>query len=103
MKRKPTNSQVKAFRRIRRDLDNLFRLDRPDREYKHYRVFPLEGTDVWVVNVVAGVKHDDDTIAAFFRDRVQVFVGPRGGLRGYDSRTHKKVEGWRALYRAWGY
>jgi hypothetical protein len=85
-----TKSQSKALGRIKDALARLY----PRHEIKHWSVTSA-GRSLSVV-AETGLPDDEGTCASLFcRNRLHVFVGPRGGLSAFNGRW---VRGWRALY-----
>lgn len=94
-----TKAQEAAIQRIKRYIEqhDLYRND-PKYEFKE---FTVEETDYGTIIVysVTGLKDDEGTLAAVFaRNRRQIFIGKRGGLRGlkWDDKRKKTtyLTGW---------
>lgn len=94
-----TRAQEIAVQKIRKYIEeNDMHKNDPDYEFKEFKVKETDYGTV-VVYSVTGRKNDDGTMAAVFcRNRRQIFIGKRGGLRGfkYDSDKKKTTElkGW---------
>lgn len=95
-----TRAQEIAIQKIKKYIEenDMYR-NNPDYEFKEFEVKETDYGTV-IVYSITGRKNDEGTMAATLaRNTRQVFVGKRGGLRGfkYDSDKKKTIElkGWK--------